>query len=101
MADVNLRLRLRCLGNSLVGLLPTPLLRMFLKTFETRPEWAEAAGFHVHPRRFDSPLTLMAELDAGKLASARPLPGIELRIAPALELVATLAPFAREMDSIP
>jgi Methyltransferase domain len=101
MADVNLRLQLRRLGNSSVGLVPKPLLRMFLKTFETRPEWAEAAGFHVHPRRFDSPLTLLEELDAAKLADARSLPGIELRIAPALELVASLAPFAREMDSIP
>jgi hypothetical protein len=89
------------MGNSVVGLIPTACLRLFLKTFETRPELAERAGFHVHPRRFDSPLPLMEEIDFARLAKPRTLPGIDLRIPAALALVAKLQPFATELDSIP
>jgi hypothetical protein len=101
MAKPSLRLQLRLMGNSLVGLIPTALLRMFLKAFESRPELAEAAGFHVHPRRFDSPLPLMEEIDVTKLTKPRNLPGIDLRVPSALELVAKLRPFAGELDPIP
>jgi hypothetical protein len=101
MAELSLRLQLRLIGNSLIEFIPTALLRMFLKAFESRPELAEAAGFHVHPRRFDSPLPLMEEIDGAKLAKPRSLPGIDLRVPSALALVATLRPFAAELDSIP
>ena len=89
------------MGNFLVGLIPTTWLRMFLKAFESRPELAEAAGFHVHPRGFDSPLPLMEEIDIARLAKPRTLPGIDLRIPSALALVAKLRPFAAELDPIP
>ena len=74
---------------------------MFLKAFETRPELAEAAGFHVHPRGFDSPLPLLEEIDFAGLAKPRTLPSIDLRIPSALALVAKLRPFVAELDSIP
>lgn len=95
------RLRLRLMGNSLVGALPAPLLRMFFKTFESRQELAEAAGFHVFPRCFDSPLPLIEEMDFAAMARPRTLPGIDLRVGPALELLARLKPFAAELDEIP
>ncbi len=85
----------------MVALLPRWFLRMFLKTFKTRPELAEAAGFHVHPRTFDSPLPLMEEIDAAKLAKPRLLPAIDLRVSSALALVEQLQPFVAELDSVP
>jgi predicted O-methyltransferase YrrM len=74
---------------------------MFFKAFETRPEVAEAAGFHVHPRRFDSPLPLMEEISFAALEVPRDLPGIDLRTTAALELIQQLRPLAAELDSIP
>jgi len=93
--------QLRSLGNSLVGTLPTSLLRMFFKAFETRQELAEAAGFHVLPRRSDSAVMRIEEIDFAALARPRALPGIDLRVNAALELLTRLKPFAAELDVIP
>jgi len=101
MPKFSLRHHLRSMGNALVAVIPRPLLRAFLKTFESRPELAEAAGFHVHPRRFDSPLPLMEEIDRAKWAKPRPLPGVDLRVSSALALVEQLLLFASELDPVP
>jgi hypothetical protein len=93
--------QLRTFGNSLVGAVPTSLLRMFFKTFESRQELAEAAGFHVLPRRPDSPVMHIEEIDFAALAKPRALPGIDLRVDSALELLKKLKPFAAELDVIP
>ena len=91
----------RDLGDVAIGLVPTAFLRAFFKTFTTRPELAEAAGFHVHPRRFDSPLPVPEEVEMAKLSRPRLLPGIDLRIPPALELIRELRRFVGELDSVP
>jgi hypothetical protein len=101
MTKPSLRLQLRLIGNSLVGALPTSVLRMFFKAFETRPEPAEAAGFHVLPRTFYAPVTRPEEIDFAALTKPRTLPGIDLRAGPALEFLARLKPFAAELDTIP
>src|SRR5262245_4671870 len=88
-------------GDSLVALVPRAWLRAFLKTFLTRPELAEAAGFHVHPRRYDSPLPLMEEIDRAALARPRSLPGLDLRVSSALALLDKLRPFSAELEPIP
>jgi hypothetical protein len=92
---------LRKKGDSLVALLPSSWLRTFFKTFNTRPELAEAAGFHVHQRNFDSPLPLLEEIDRAKLSRPRLLPGIDLRVSSALALIEQLRPFIAELDSVP
>lgn len=101
MKKTSLRLQLRLIGNSLVGLLPTSLLRMFFKAFETRQELAEAAGFHVLPRNFASPVLRPEEINYAALTKPRALPGIDLRVTPALDLLARLKPFATELNTIP
>src|SRR4051794_23966505 len=93
--------QLRMFGNSLVGAVPTSLLKMFFKTFESRQELAEAAGFHVLPRRSDSPVMHPEEIDFAALAKPRVLPGVDLRVNSALELLKLLKPFAAELDAIP
>jgi hypothetical protein len=92
---------LRSASDAMMGLVPRPLLRSFLKTFNARPELAEAAGFHVHPRRFDSPLPHMEEIDKSKLNVPRLLPAIDLRIPEALGLVKQIARWVSELDSVP
>jgi hypothetical protein len=74
---------------------------MFFKTFEIRQELAEAAGFHVLPRSFDSPVLHPEEINYAALSKPRALPAIDFRVAPALELLARLKPFAAELDAIP
>jgi hypothetical protein len=91
----------RMFGNSLVGAVPPSLLKMFFKTFESRQELAEAAGFHVLPRRSDSPVMHLEEIDFAALAKPRALPGVDLRVNSALELLKVLKPFAAELDVIP
>jgi hypothetical protein len=93
--------QLRTFGNSLVGAVPTSLLKMFFKTFESRQELAEAAGFHVLPRRSDSPVMHPEEIDFAALAKPRSLPGVDLRVNSALDLLKLLKPFAAELDAIP
>jgi len=93
--------QLRTFGNSLVGALPPSVLRKFFKTFETRQELAEAAGFHVLPRCPDSPVMHIEEIDFAALARPRVLPGIDLRVNSALQLLKQLKPFASELDVIP
>jgi len=92
---------LRSLGNSLLDFIPISLLRKFFRAFEKRPELAEAAGFHVLRRTFDSPVTRPEEIDFAALAKPRVLPNIDLRTSPALELLAQLKPFTAELDTIP
>jgi predicted O-methyltransferase YrrM len=74
---------------------------MFFKTFESRQDLAEAAGFHVFPRCFYSPLPIIEEIDFSAITKPRALPGIDLRAGPALELLRRLKPFAAELDAIP
>jgi hypothetical protein len=92
---------LRSAGDAMMAMVPTPLLRTFLKTFNARPELAEAAGFHVHPRRFYSPLPLMEEIDKSKLNTPRLVPAIDLRIPSALSLMEQIARWVPELDSVP
>jgi predicted O-methyltransferase YrrM len=91
----------RSAGDKAVGLVPRPALRAFLKSFTTRPELAESAGFLVLPRRFDSPVPVPEDIDLPKLEQPRSLPGIDLRISSALQLVSKLGQFVPELDSIP
>src|ERR1051325_541019 len=96
-----LRYRLRLLLNSAVSTLPKTALRGFFKTFTMRPELAEAAGFHVHPCRFDSPFPLMGEIDWPALGKPRALSQIDFRLQSARDLLRQISPFARELDPIP
>src|SRR4029079_11072210 len=91
----------RSASDAMMAMVPTPVLRSFLKTFNARPELAEAAGFHVHPRRYDSPLPHMEEVDKSKLNIPRVLPAIDLRVDSALSLMQEIAPWVSELDSVP
>jgi hypothetical protein len=95
------RYRLRLAFNALVAHVPRWMLKGFFKTFLTCPEVAEAAGFHVFPRVFDSPITVPEEIDWQQLNSRRELPGIDFHEIEALQLVAELARFASELDVVP
>ena len=95
------RYRLRLAFNRLMGLLPRWMWTGIFKTFLTRPELAEAAGFHVYPRMFASPFPLLEEIDLARLDSRRTLPGIDFREREALQRVSQLCQFAAELDAVP
>ena len=96
-----LRHRLRLIFDGLIAFIPRWMLTGFFKTFTSKPEIAEAAGFHVHPCRFDSPLPLMHEIDWPKLKLRRILPGIDFRESEGLKLVKQLGRWTAELESIP
>jgi hypothetical protein len=96
-----LRPWLRQTFNSLVALTPSPILTAFFKVFSSRQELAEAAGFHVFPRVFDSPLPLLEEISWERLRQRRDLPGISLDPDSASRLLEKLRPFGSELDAIP
>ena len=101
MSKFYLSVWLRSKGDSAVARMPQWFLRNFLKTFKARPEIAEAVGFHVHPRRFDSPLPLMEEIDRAKHSQPRLLPDIDLRVSEALDLISKIRSYVSEMDEFP
>jgi hypothetical protein len=77
------------------------MLKGFFKTFLNRPEIAEAVGFHVYPRHFASPFPLHEEIDWPGLETRRALPCIDFREKEALQRVAALSRFAKELDDVP
>jgi hypothetical protein len=95
------RYHLRLAFNSLVALIPRWMLAGFFKTFLTRPEIAEAAGFHVYPRMFASPFPILEEIDWQRLEVRRSMPCINFREKEALQLVDQLRRFTAELDSVP
>jgi methyltransferase family protein len=101
MGKFYLSVWLRSKGDAAVSRLPKWFFRAFLKTFKTRPELAERAGFHVHPRTFDSPLPRLEEIDREKLKKPRSLPGIDLRVSEALATITRLCSFRQELEAIP
>src|SRR5437773_1887749 len=96
-----LRYRLRMLAVRLTGWIPTKLLRAFLRSFDFQQEIAEAAGYNVFPRKFDSPFPEVENINWPRLRARRELPGVELNIATAAEWMPRLGRFAPELDGIP
>ena len=98
---MTMRYQARRLVNFLVGLIPRPCLRVFLRSFETRADLAERAGYHVYPRLFYSPLPLLEEIDWEQLRNRRELRGIDLNPEPPLRLLNNLRQFTPELETIP
>jgi predicted O-methyltransferase YrrM len=96
-----LRYRFRLFAVWLTSLIPTPLLRAFLKSFDLRQELAEAAGYNVVRREFFSPIPEIETIDWGRVREPRNPPGVDLNIRHALELLPRLAAYAHELDGIP
>ena len=80
---------------------PRFFVRNLLKSFQSQPEVSERVGFHIYPTTFYSPIPLMEEIDAAKLAKPRFLPGVDLRVPEALKLIEELIPFSQELQDIP
>jgi len=96
-----MRYSLRKRFDTLVALLPTPLLRGALKTFDNHPELALKCGFRLFPTIFDSPLVAPAEIDVRKLSLPRTLPGIPIDLEYIADLVSKIAPFQSELNPLP
>lgn len=96
-----MRYFLRRTFDACVAALPSGLLRGFFKTFITRPEVAERAGFQVYPRVFYNPFPDPAEVDVAALSRPRLLPGVPIDEAKALALLRELAGFKNELSRFP
>ncbi len=57
------------------------------------------AGYNIIPRGYDSPLPQRDEMDWEQLRQRRPLPGIDLQMGSAVDLLNTISCFAPELDS--
>ncbi|MDB6109081.1 MAG: hypothetical protein JWR69_831 [Pedosphaera sp.] len=96
-----MRHTLRKLFDAGVGLVPPFLVTGFLKAFATHPEFAERAGFQVYPRVFYNPFPDPAEVDVKKLREKRSLPGVDLDVTTAQELLASLSKYSGELEQFP
>ncbi len=85
----------------LAGLIPTWLLRGFLKSFDYRQDLVEAAGYNTIERTFYSPIPPAEQIDWARIRAPRDLPGIDLNYAGAAATLARLAPITRELESWP
>ncbi len=93
--------RVRALKNVIVGVIPPAVIRVLLETLETRQEIPEAAGYHVYPRTYYSPLLLKEEIDLTILERRRRLPGIRLNEQGAQDLIGKISPYGAELESVP
>jgi hypothetical protein len=96
-----MKLYLRKFFDALVRLLPTFMLRGFIKTYAGNPDIGARCGFDTVPRVFYSPVPLAEEINKEELVKARALPGIDLRIGEAQKLLIQLIQFAPEIAKIP
>jgi hypothetical protein len=85
---------------ALTGLMPRRVLRALLASIEARPDRAAAAGYHVYPRTYTSPLLLKEEVDVVQLSQRRRLPAVNIDENRALRLIETLRPYVPELDDV-
>jgi predicted O-methyltransferase YrrM len=96
-----LRYRLRMLAVHMTSWIPVWLLRAFFKSFDLRPDLAEAAGYNLIERTFYSPVPDMQTVDLARVRARRELPGLDLNLAGAEATLARLTPASRELDALP
>jgi len=96
-----MKLQLRHLMDGLVGLMPAAFWTYIFKTFWRRPEFAQRAGYTVYPRTYYNPFPLDEEIDLAKLRGRRELPGIDLRVPQAMELLKELGHYRDELEQFP
>jgi hypothetical protein len=101
MPESKARYYARRVANFLIGLLPPKQLAFFLRSFETIQDKAEAAGYNVFPRRYDSPFPSEKEIDWNQLQVRRALPAINFDLDQADRLLRLLARYCEELSSIP
>jgi Methyltransferase domain len=89
------------LKHAIVGAIPQGFIRVLLETLEARRDIPEAAGFHVYPRAYYSPLLLQEEIDLTVLDRRRLLPGIKLNEQRALALIEKVSSYGAELDTFP
>jgi hypothetical protein len=87
--------------NLAVRVIPRPLVRHFLKSIWYQPKLQDALRFHVQPYRFESVIPTHFDVDVTRLNQRRNLPGIQLNEKSALEFLAQLKPYAKEINSFP
>src|SRR3569833_614405 len=96
-----MRYLLRRTFDSCVAALPSSVLRGFFKTFNTRHDVAERAGFQVYPKVFYSPFADSAEVNVAALTEPRVLPGVPIDAPRILTLVEELMKFGAELGQFP
>jgi hypothetical protein len=85
----------------LTSWIPVRLLRSFFKSFDMRPDLAEAAGYNVLERTFYSPVPEVQSIDLERIRSRREVPGINFNLPGAIETLARLAPLTHELEAVP
>jgi hypothetical protein len=91
----NLLYRIRC---ALVGWIPRPLLRGFLRILHVRPEVTDRVGYQVYPQVFYNPFPEPSQVDLARLEQKRDLPGIDYNSQTASGLLPSLARYAKEVS---
>jgi hypothetical protein len=92
------KLQLRVLFNAMYSRIPSWYHRGILKAYAKQREIALRAGFQVFPQMFYSPLIDPAEIDLSLLDEKRFLPGLNIDLPAALDLVAKLGAHAGEFN---
>ncbi|MCH7228008.1 class I SAM-dependent methyltransferase [Haloferula sp. A504] len=92
------KVEFRKLFDKIYSKLPAAYHEGVLKTYAKNRELALKSGFQVFPQMFYSPLIDPGEIDHSLLDQKRDLPGIEINLDAALELVQELGSYADEFD---
>ena len=82
---------------ALVGWIPRPVLRGFLRLLHARPELTDRVGYQVYPQVFYNPFPEPAQIDAARLDEKRDLPGVHFNSATTETLLREMARFSGEI----
>jgi hypothetical protein len=91
----------RALLDAFLGIIPHAVLKAVLQSLHATPEIPGRLGFQVYPKMYASPLPDPAELDFSKLDQRRSLPGVNVDVIRARELMGELTRFASEIEELP
>lgn len=93
-----MRFALFKLFNSLVGMVPAPLMRRTLRAMMYHPEIADRVGYTVYPQVFYSPFPDPKEVDVAKTKIPRDLPGVYFNFVETKNLMSNLARYSAETN---
>ena len=82
---------------ALVGWIPRPLLRGFLRMLYARPELTDRIGYQVHPQIYYNPFPEPAQVDVPRLDQKRALPGVHFNSQMTATLLPELAKYSGEV----
>ena len=98
---INWKLGVRKATTGSLRLMPTPVVRHFLKSYFYNQDLQNRLRYHIQPFRYDCPIPDVTEIDVARLTTRRQLAGFPADMAVFYPWIDKLKPFAAETHGFP